>query len=213
MPIKLAPGGGRDLYRHSTTGQGCVNWVDAVIILLLVCSALLALLRGFVREVLGIAAWIGAGFFAAWAFPFVKDRFHEWIKTPDMADAAAFGALYIAALILLSVVASIIGRLVRSAGLGGVDSTLGVVFGLLRGAALVVAAYILVGWAVPDVDHWPAPMREARLLPFAYEGAVWSVGFLPVEYRPGVRKPPVDHALRSEELMHPLPQGRATTPP
>ncbi len=74
-------------------------------------------------------------------------------------------ALYIAALILLSVVASIIGRLVRSAGLGGVDSTLGVVFGLLRGAALVVAAYIVVGWAVPDVDHWPAPMREARLLP------------------------------------------------
>ena len=189
-----------------------MNWVDLIVIAVLGISALLALMRGFVREVLGIGAWLGAGFFATWAFPFAKARFRHWLTSPDVADAAAFGALFLVALVVLSIVSSMVGGVVRTSVLGGVDRTLGVVFGLLRGTALVAFAYIAAGLAVP-ADRWPQPVRQARTLPFAYDGAVWAVGLLPQEYRPVVRMPPSGRETRAEDLLRAPAQGRATSRP
>ena len=138
-----------------------MNWVDLAVLAVLLVSALLALMRGLVREVLGIGAWVGAGFFAVWAFPMVRDRFRGWVGSPDLGDPVAFGTLFLVAVIFLSVISGMAGSVVRMSLLGGIDRTLGVVFGLLRGAALVAFAYIAVGMAVP-VDNWPPVVLEAR---------------------------------------------------
>ncbi len=185
-----------------------MNWVDLAILAVIVFSGILALMRGFVREVLSIGAWVGAGFFAAWAFPFVQSRFREWIGNPDIADPVAFGVMFLVSLIFLSIVAGIVGSVVRGSVLGGLDRTLGVVFGIARGAALVVVAYIIGGMVVQS-DRWPEPVLASRSLPYAYAGAVWAVTFLPPEYRPRVTAPPAGREARAEDLLHAMPQGRA----
>lgn len=185
-----------------------MNWVDLVVIAVVVVSALLAFMRGFVREVLGVGAWIGAGFFAVWAFPFVRDRFHAWIGNPSIADPVALGAMFLLALLILNIVAGMVGGAVRMSLLGGLDRTLGVAFGVIRGAALIAFAYIAAGMVVAT-DHWPDPVLQARSLPYAYEGAAWAAGFLPPEYRPSVRPPPMGRETRAEDLLHATPQGRA----
>ncbi|MBV8615474.1 MAG: CvpA family protein, partial [Acetobacteraceae bacterium] len=63
-----------------------MTWVDAVCIGVLVVSGLLAFARGFVREVLGIAAWVGAAVLAVWATPYLRPRFEAW-----MHDRPALG--------------------------------------------------------------------------------------------------------------------------
>ena len=189
-----------------------MNWVDLVILAVLVVSALLAFMRGFAREVLGIGAWVGAGFFAAWSFPFVKERFHGWIANPDIADPAAFGAMFLVALLFLSIVAGMFGSLIRGSVLGGIDRTLGVAFGVVRGAALIVFAYIAAGM-ITTADKWPEPVLQARSLPYAYEGAVWVVNFLPDEYRPHLSAPPSGRETKAADLLHATPQGRALSRP
>ena len=186
-----------------------MNWVDLAIIGVLAVSALLAFLRGFVREALGVGAWVGAGLFALWAFPFAREKFRGWIGNPDIADPACMVALFVVALILLNVVAGMVGGIVRASALGGIDRTLGVVFGLLRGAALVVAAYIAAGFVV-SVDRWPEPVLQARALPFAYRGAAWVADRLPAEYRPAVAPPPPGRETTSADLLRATPAGRAT---
>jgi len=188
-----------------------VNWVDWIVIGVVALSAVLAFMRGFVREVLGIGAWIGAGFFAVWASPFVTDRFMHWVG-PDYGRFAALGAMFLVALIVLSVVSGIVGGIVRLSVLGGVDRTLGMVFGLLRGAALVAFAYIAAGWVV-TTEQWPTAVREARTLPFAYQAAEIGVGLLPQAYRPSVVPPPRQRETRADDLLHALPQGRALAHP
>lgn len=185
-----------------------MNWVDLVILGVLVCSGLLAFMRGFVREVLGIGAWIGAGFFAIWSFPFVKERFHGWIPNADIADPAAFGAMFLVALLFLSIIAGMLGSVIRGSVLGGIDRTLGVAFGVVRGAALVVFAYIAAGM-ITTADKWPDPVLQARTLPYAYEGAVWIVNFLPTDYRPRLSAPPAGRETTVTDLLHATPQGRA----
>ena len=81
-------GTGRRIYRARTGGRGGVNWVDLIVIGVVVVSGLAAFARGLVREVLAIGAWIGAGFFAVWAAPFVADRFLHWFG-PDFGRMAA----------------------------------------------------------------------------------------------------------------------------
>ena len=187
-----------------------MNWIDLVVVAVVVCSGLLAFLRGFVREVLGIGAWLGAAAFTYEAYAGAKAQFERWISNPDLADGAALAACFLVALIVLSVIASLIGRLVRRSALGGVDRSLGILFGLVRGAALLVAAYIGMGM-VMATDQWPEPVLQARTLPYVYRGAVWASDML--GHRISVSPPPAGRQARAADLLHANPQGRAVGRP
>jgi membrane protein required for colicin V production len=183
-----------------------VNWVDIAIIAVIGLSGLLAFMRGLVREVMGIGAWVGAVMFAWWATPFVRERFHGWIANPDIADPAAAAAMFVVGLLFLSVVAGMIGSVVRGSVLSGVDRTLGVVFGFARGAALVVFAYIVAGMVVVP-DKWPEPVLQARTLPSVYTGARWVACQIPEQYRPAVSRLPAGHDTTVVDLCQASPPG------
>ena len=190
-----------------------MTWVDIVVLGVLAISALLAFLRGFVREVLGIGSWIGAVIVAIWGFPYARPRFEVWLAgSPDLVNPATFGALFLITLIVLMMVSHWIGAIVRGSVLGGLDRTLGLVFGLVRGAALVVFAYIAAGMVLP-VDRWPPQVLEARAMPLAYAGATWTVDRLPPGYRPRLYAPPAGRETTADVLMQVLPQGRAIGKP
>ncbi len=139
-----------------------MTWVDLVVSGVLAISALLAFMRGFVREVLGIGAWIGAAALAVWANPRILPTFDGWLHAyPGFAQPVAFGVVFLGTLIVLLIISHAIGKAVRRSVLGGLDRTLGLLFGLARGAALVVLAYIVVGMVLP-VDRWPEPVLQAR---------------------------------------------------
>jgi len=190
-----------------------MTWVDIVVLGVLAISALLAFMRGFVREVLGIGSWLGAVIVGIWGFPYARPRFAHWFAgSPDLIDPATFGALFLVTLIVLMFVSHWVGAMVRGSVLGGLDRTLGLLFGLLRGAALVVFAYIAAGVVIP-VDRWPPQVLEARALPLVYAGANWTVGRLPAQYRPRLYPPPAGRETTADVLMQALPQGRAIGKP
>jgi membrane protein required for colicin V production len=186
-----------------------MTWVDLVVLGVLLTSAALAFMKGLVREVLGIGAWLGAIIIAVKALPWSRAMAARWIDEPAWLDPAGFLGVFLIALIVLSIIARLIGRLVRGSALGGLDRTLGVLFGLARGAALVIIAYILAGMAVA-IEQWPEPVLKARSLGFTHDGAVWLARQLPEEYRPPIKAPPAQRVPSAEDLMRTVPQGRAT---
>lgn len=185
-----------------------MNWVDIVVISVIALSTLLAFMRGLVREVLGIGSWLAAGVLASMAVPYLRDHFRHWIREPDVADVACFGTIFVVLLFFLSLVSGVVGGLVRSSGMGGIDRTFGMLFGLVRGAGVLVIAYIVVGMAVP-LDRWPNDIQDARTLPFIFEGASVAVLLLPEQYRPVVHVPPGGRVTKAADLLHVNPQGRA----
>lgn len=189
-----------------------MTWVDLVVLAVLAVSALLAFMRGVVREVLGLAAWVGAVAAAVWALPRVRPQFQNWLGASAWVDPVAFGVLFVITLIVLIIISRWISALVRASPIGGLDRTLGLVFGLARGAALVILAYI-VGGMVTKVDLWPEAVRDARATYFAYQGARWVWEKLPVDYRPRLYAPPPGRETTAEALLHANPQGRAVGRP
>mgnify|MGYP003365093151 FL=1 len=178
--------------------------------MIVVLSAMLAFIRGLVREVMGIGAWIGAGIFSLWAAPEVEPHIRDWLGSADYSKPVAYLVCFLVALVLLSIVAGMIGSVVRGSLLSGIDRTLGVVFGALRGVALLAVAYIVVGLLVPPL-RWPPPVQEARALPYVQ----WSAGVLarcvPESYRPTVAPLPTGgRETTAADLMRVPAVGRAT---
>jgi membrane protein required for colicin V production len=189
-----------------------MNWVDLVVLAVLALSGLIGFMRGLVREVLGIGAWVAAVLVAMNYYAPAQAIARRYIANPDIANPLAFAVLFLVVLLLLSIIAGWIGRVVRGSPLGGLDRSLGVVFGLLRGAALAVAVYIGGGMLIP-VERWPPPVLQARGLPYIYNGARWAAAQLPPTYRPRVEPPPQGPETKAALLLQATPSGRARAVP
>jgi len=187
-----------------------MNWVDLAVLALMLVSGLLGAVRGLVREVLGVATWVAAAAVASpyGLFPYVAPWVRRQFSDPGIADAVAFGGVFLVVLVSLWLVAHTVSGAVRRSALGGLDRSMGLLFGLGRGAALLVVAYILsgIGFAI---EQWPAPVLEARSLPIIHRGAEWLALQLPPNYRPAVARPPLGRSTTAADLLRANPVGRA----
>ena len=76
-----------------------MNTVDIVVIAVVAISALIAFLRGFVREVLTIGSWLGASLVTLYGFPLLQPKFEQWISSKLAADIVCGISLFIGSLI------------------------------------------------------------------------------------------------------------------
>jgi membrane protein required for colicin V production len=127
-----------------------ITLLDIGLIVIMLISALLAMVRGFLREVLSIAAWIlaaGATLYSyAKLLPFAKQYFNNDI----VAAAVVVGGVFVVTLVVVSVLTVRISDMVLDSRVGALDRTLGFLFGLGRGLIIVVVAYMFFDWLVPD---------------------------------------------------------------
>ena len=147
-----------------------VNPVDILTVLILLVSGGLAFVRGFVRESLGLGAWIGAAFATLYAFPEATGYLRSWIEMTLLADAITGVAIFVVTLVILILLSHLITARIRGSRLGAIDRSLGFAFGLLRGAIVICLAYMMLVWAVPEDDR-PAWTEEARFMPWIHHGA------------------------------------------
>lgn len=153
--------------------------VDIALIVVILISAALAFVRGFVHEVLSIAAWIGAIVVTIFAFPHAQPYTREYIEIAIVADAVTGLAIFIVALVIFTIVSHAISRNVRNSSLGAVDRSLGLVFGAFRGVVLICAAYLAMMWAIPKPEDRPLWVQNARGRPLVEQGAVYLASLLP----------------------------------
>lgn len=155
-----------------------MNVTDIVILVIILLSGLLALIRGFVKEVLSMAAWVGAAFVALPASLFrhpnlfdpVVPYFRRFIVIPWLADAAAGVAIFVVSLILLSGISHAIAIRVHQSNFSTLDKSLGLVLGLLRGAVVVCLAYLFLA-SMESPDQYPPWLQGAKSMPLVERGA------------------------------------------
>ena len=156
-----------------------VNLTDLAILAVILISAIFALIRGFVHEILAVGCWIGAALATLVAFSLAQPLARQYIAIPLVADIVAGAAIFLLVLVLLSILTHWIARRVRKSSLGALDRSLGFLFGLLRGAVVVCAAWILFLYLVPHREDHPRWITEARSLPLVQQGSLMLLSVVP----------------------------------
>jgi membrane protein required for colicin V production len=121
-----------------------MNALDYTILVVMGLSALVGLLRGFVRETVSLLVWIAAFWLAMTYGAVVAERLSGFIHQPSLRVAAAFAALFALVLLAGVVINYLLASLLKRAGLRISDRLLGVIFGLVRGGLVVGLVMVLV---------------------------------------------------------------------
>jgi len=141
-----------------------IFWVDIAVTGVVILSTIIAVLRGFVREVLSIIAWAAAVAAAIWFGPSASALLHTHVSTPFVAPVLAYAGIFLVVLIPLGIASHYIAQFVRRSPVSTADRVLGAPFGIVRGLALVGLAYFAFSMVVP-LHAQPAWLTQARLLP------------------------------------------------
>ncbi len=160
-----------------------INITDLGILLIIGLSVMVGILRGATREILGIAGWVGAFATVFYGFPLLRPLGRHYIHNPMMSDAAVGGLLFIISLAVFIVVSRNISLRVKGSLLSGLDRSLGLVFGFIRGLFIVCLIYLAAGlFYLPH--PLPDSVRQARFISWVAQGADTLKGIVPTTYLP-----------------------------
>jgi len=146
-----------------------ITLLDGILLAIMLVSAVLAMIRGFSREVLSIVSWIaaaGAAFYLyAQLTPSVQQYVPSIASNETVANIIAAAVVFLVTLIFVSVITMKIADFIIDSRIGALDRTLGFVFGAVRGMLLVTVALLFFNWLVPeDQPTWVAEAKSKQML-------------------------------------------------
>ena len=157
--------------------------VDYGVALVLIVSALLAILRGMTREVLGLAGWIASILIANYTAPQLGIAINDTLNLGGFGRALGWGIPFAATVVISFIIASLIAPGLTRVGLGSLDRWFGAMFGVIRGVLLVLLIFIAAVLAVEGENQLPDNVKSAHTMPLMSRGAYHLARFFPDEYQ------------------------------
>lgn len=153
-------------------------YLDIFLIAVMLVSGLLAMVRGFMREVLSIAAWGAAALATLYSYSRLIPYAKQYFNNDYVAMGAVVGGVFLLTLIIVSALTVRISDRILDSRIGALDRTLGFLFGLGRGLLIVVVAFVFFDWLVPAKSQ-PDAVRNARSRVVLQGTGQWLMSLLP----------------------------------
>jgi membrane protein required for colicin V production len=155
-----------------------ITLLDVILIGVMLISAVLAMIRGFMREILSIAAWILAALATLYSYAKLLPYAKSYVNNDIVATAGVVAGTFLLTLLVVSVVTVRFSDMVLDSRVGALDRTLGFLFGLGRGLIIVVVAFLFFAWLVPDRSQ-PEWVRGAKSKVVLQSTGQWLMSMLP----------------------------------
>jgi membrane protein required for colicin V production len=181
--------------------------LDFVALAVLIFTAMMGLSSGLVHALLFIGAWLGAGI-AAWHLrPALQPEVEQFVSSDQVAYFVTLLGIFVIVLMVLSMLAGALGKMVRASAFRIPDKILGLGFGALCGGLLLSTAYLLYTYIAKPTDPPPAIISQARAYPMVKAGAELIEPYLPESFKTRAR------AAGKGADAPPLGSGGSTPPP
>jgi membrane protein required for colicin V production len=155
-----------------------ITLLDIILIVVMLISALLAMVRGFMREVLSITAWVLAAVVTLYSYGKLLPLAKQYFNNDVVAAVAVVGGVFLVTLLFVSVLTIRVSDMVLDSRVGALDRTLGFLFGLGRGLIIVVVAFLFFAWLVPAKTQ-PSWVANAKSKVVLQSTGDWLMSMLP----------------------------------
>ena len=123
-----------------------ITLLDIILLAVMLISGLLALIRGFMREILSIGAWGVAAVVTLYSYSRVLPMAKQYFNSDMVAAGVSAGGIFLGTLLIVSIITARVSDMVLDSRVGALDRTLGFLFGLGRGLIIVVVAFLFFAW-------------------------------------------------------------------
>ena len=143
-----------------------VTLLDGIVVVVVLVSALLAMYRGFLREVLSIGSWAAAAIVAVMFYKQVLPTAKVYVPNDMVATIVTVAGLFLVTLLFVSWLTMKISDFVLDSAFGALDRTFGFIFGAARGVLLLVVASQFFNGFVPaqQQPHWVSAAKSKPVL-------------------------------------------------
>ena len=155
-----------------------ITWLDILLLGVMLISGLLAMIRGFMREILSIGAWGIAALVTLYSYARVLPIAQGYFSSNTVAAGVTVGGIFLLTLLIVSIITVRISDMILDSRVGALDRTLGFLFGLGRGLIIVVVAFLFFAWLVPDRSQ-PEWVRGAKSKVVLQSTGQWLMSMLP----------------------------------
>ena len=155
-----------------------ITLLDIILLLVMLISGLLAMIRGFMREILSIGAWGIAAVVTLYSYARVLPMAKQYFSSDMVAAGVSVGGIFLLTLLIVSIITVRISDMILDSRVGALDRTLGFLFGLGRGLIIVVVAFLFFAWLVPERSQ-PEWVRAAKSKVVLQSTGQWLMSMLP----------------------------------
>jgi membrane protein required for colicin V production len=185
---------------------------DGIVLAVVLFSAVLAMVRGFSREILSIASWGGSVAAAYYLYPLLLPYARNYTDDDKIAIAGSAGVIFLVSLIVISFITSRIADFIIDSRIGALDRTLGFLFGAARGILLLVVAVAFWNWLV-DAKTQPEWVTQAKAKPFLDTLVAKLESVLPDDIEPQIRARILGKGQDATPEQAPAEEAPVTAPP
>jgi membrane protein required for colicin V production len=155
-----------------------ITLLDILLLVVMLISGLLAMIRGFMREILSIGAWGVAALATLYAYARVLPMAKQYFASDMVAAGVSVGGVFLLTLLIVSIITVRISDMILDSRVGALDRTLGFLFGLGRGLVIVVVAFLFFAWLVPERSQ-PEWVKGAKSKVVLQSTGQWLMSMLP----------------------------------
>ncbi len=194
-----------------------VNFIDCLIVLIILVSAGYATWRGFIWETLTIFAWAAAAFSCLYFGPYLIPMTKSLVSTQWLASLIAYTAVFLAVFIPFAFMSHRFSQSVKNSPIGPLDRAAGFAFGVVRGLVVVAVAYMAFTYFVP-ISKQPKWISQAKLIPIVQDAADMLLSVIPgqpnsyayVPQHEEIRQAPSEDEQKTEQKVR---QNARNQPP
>ncbi|MFT5115879.1 MAG: membrane protein required for colicin V production [Parasphingorhabdus sp.] len=136
---------------------------DLLLIAVFVISAIVGMVRGLIRELLSLLSWVVSLWLAFKFAPIVSNWLKPYLDAPQLQYIVALVAVFIVCLLVFSLCAILLAKLLSLVGIAGTDRSLGAIFGIARGIAIGLILVFLLRFTPAKEETW---FETSRLVPY-----------------------------------------------
>ena len=158
--------------------QNNISGFDLIVFIIIIYSMAQCAAKGFMRSLLSFSKWILALVITIILVPKLNPWVQDFIESKFIADIGLGVFIYIVSLFVIINIGKAVGKTVTWSGLGSVDKTFGLIFGILKGYVVCVCIFSLLNWFYPH-QNWPIKAEGSFSFERIYKGSEFLIDEFP----------------------------------